>query len=86
MEILLQQRPRTLRVPTESVFDDGRVLRLDPSGHLSEQTVEIGLSNWRWSEVTAGLDSGDRVIVGQDREGLKDGTLVTAIDGREERQ
>ncbi|MCY1269987.1 Macrolide export protein MacA [compost metagenome] len=83
VEILLQQRPRTLRVPTESVFDDGRVLRLDPSGHLSEQTVEIGLSNWRWSEVTAGLDSGDRVIVGQDREGLKDGTLVTAIDGRE---
>ncbi|MNE72179.1 hypothetical protein D3C80_1680980 [compost metagenome] len=87
VEILLQQHPRTLRVPTESVLDGGRVLRLDPaSGHLREQKVEIGLTNWRWSEVTAGLDAGDKVIAGHDRDGLRDGSLVTAIDTRENKQ
>ena len=56
VEILLAQRAQTLRVPTESLLEGGKVLRYDPSnGHLREQKVDIGLANWRWSEVKGGL-------------------------------
>ncbi|MGQ7816552.1 efflux RND transporter periplasmic adaptor subunit [Metapseudomonas furukawaii] len=85
VEILLDQR-QTLRVPTESLLEGGRVLRYDPgSGHLREQRVELGLSNWRWSEVRGGLAVGDRILPGLQHEGLADGSVVSpsrAPEGR----
>ncbi|AYC34906.1 efflux RND transporter periplasmic adaptor subunit [Pseudomonas cavernae] len=82
VEILLAQRPQALRVPTESLLEGGRVLRYDPaSGHLREQQVEVGLANWRWSEVTGGLQVGDRVTASLDQEGLADGRLVSPQAG-----
>lgn len=85
VEILLDQR-QTLRVPTESLLEGGRVLRYDPgSGHLREQRVELGLSNWRWSEVRGGLAAGDRILPGLQHEGLADGSVVSpsgAPEGR----
>ena len=78
VEILLAQRERTLRVPTESLLEGGKVLRYDPSnGHLREQKVEIGLANWRWSEVKGGLAAGDRIIPSLEHEGLVDGSAVS---------
>ncbi|BAU77303.1 efflux RND transporter periplasmic adaptor subunit [Metapseudomonas furukawaii] len=85
VEILLDQR-QTLRVPTESLLEGGRVLRYDPgSGHLREQRVELGLSNWRWSEVRGGLAVGDRILPGLQHESLADGSVVSprgAPEGR----
>ncbi|MCY1382858.1 efflux transporter, RND family, MFP subunit [compost metagenome] len=78
VEILLAQRERTLRVPTESLLEGGKVLRYDPSsGHLREQKVEVGLANWRWSEVKGGLAAGDRIIPSLEHEGLVDGSVVS---------
>ncbi|MCY1285540.1 Macrolide export protein MacA [compost metagenome] len=78
VEILLAQRAQTLRVPTESLLEGGKVLRYDPSnGHLREQKVEIGLANWRWSEVKGGLAAGDRIIPSLQHEGLADGSAVS---------
>jgi HlyD family secretion protein len=78
VEILLAQREQTLRVPTESLLDGGKVLRYDPSnGHLREQKVEIGLANWRWSEVKGGLAAGDRILPSLQHEGLADGSVVS---------
>ncbi|MFC5694457.1 efflux RND transporter periplasmic adaptor subunit [Pseudomonas sp. GCM10022186] len=78
VEILLAQREQALRVPTESLLEGGRVLRYDPSnGHLREQKVEIGLANWRWSEVKDGLAAGDRILPSLQQEGLADGSVVS---------
>lgn len=78
VEILLAQREQALRVPTESLLEGGKVLRYDPSnGHLREQKVEIGLANWRWSEVKGGLAAGDRIIPSLQHEGLADGSAVS---------
>ncbi|GLZ89275.1 hypothetical protein Pres01_53260 [Metapseudomonas resinovorans] len=78
VEILLAQREQTLRVPTESLLEGGKVLRYDPSnGHLREQKVEIGLANWRWSEVKGGLAPGDRILPSLQNEGLADGSVVS---------
>ncbi|MDH4562950.1 efflux RND transporter periplasmic adaptor subunit [Pseudomonas sp. BN411] len=78
VEILLAQRAQTLRVPTESLLEGGKVLRYDPSnGHLREQKVEIGLANWRWSEVKGGLAAGDRILPSLQHEGLADGSVVS---------
>ncbi len=78
VEILLAQREQTLRVPTESLLEGGKVLRYDPSnGHLREQKVEIGLANWRWSEVKNGLAPGDRILPSLQQEGLADGSVVS---------
>ncbi|MCY1337777.1 Macrolide export protein MacA [compost metagenome] len=78
VEILLAQRDQALRVPTESLLEGGKVLRYDPSnGHLREQKVEIGLANWRWSEVKGGLAAGDRIIPSLQHEGLADGSAVS---------
>lgn len=78
VEILLAQREQALRVPTESLLEGGKVLRYDPSnGHLREQKVEIGLANWRWSEVKGGLAAGDRIIPSLEHEGLVDGSAVS---------
>ncbi|MCO6055959.1 efflux RND transporter periplasmic adaptor subunit [Pseudomonas sp. MOB-449] len=78
VEILLAQREQTLRVPTESLLEGGKVLRYDPSnGHLREQKVEIGLANWRWSEIKGGLVAGDRILPSLQHDGLADGSVVS---------
>jgi HlyD family secretion protein len=37
-----------------------------------------GLGNWEYTEVTQGLEAGQRVIVSIDREGLADGVAAVA--------
>ncbi len=87
VEILLAQREQALRVPTESLLEGGRVLRYDPSnGHLREQKVEIGLANWRWSEVKGGLAAGDRILPSLQQEGLADGSVVSPSGEAQERR
>lgn len=50
------------------------------SGALQETTVETGMSNWEWSEITSGLSAGDRVARPPDGVQLKDGLRVVEKD------
>ena len=77
VEILLQQRADTLRIPTESLLEGGRVLRYDPAaGVLREVQLTLGLANWRWTEVLEGLSEGDRILASLEQDGLGDGVAV----------
>ena len=77
VEILLQQRPDALRIPTESLLEGERVLRYDPqAGVLHEVSLQLGLANWRWTEVLEGLSEGDRILASLEQEGLVDGVAV----------
>jgi HlyD family secretion protein len=87
VEILLEQRASALRIPTETLLEGQRVLRYDPSARvLREVAVQTGLSNWRWTEVLAGLDEGARIAASLDQEGLKDTVAVIPEDAAEPAQ
>ena len=77
VEIILERHDEVLRIPSEALFDEDKVYRIDEDGLLSQQTVELGLSNWRYTEIVAGLAEGDQVVTSTNREGLADGVLVT---------
>ena len=70
-----------MRIPTESLLDGNKVLRYDAaSGTLQEVKVTPGLSNWHWTEISDGLQPGDRIIASLDQEALVDGVRVVPKD------
>jgi HlyD family secretion protein len=78
VEIILEQRDNVLRVPTETVLEDSRVLVYkDSDGTLESRYFDRGLSNWRYTEVLSGLEEGERIVVSVDREGVEAGAEVT---------
>lgn len=82
VEIILERHDDVLRIPSEALFDEDKVYLIDEAMQLSQRTVEIGLSNWRYTEIVAGLAEGEQVVTSTNREGLADGVLV-AIETEE---
>jgi HlyD family secretion protein len=79
VEIVIERRAETLRIPTEALLDQSRVYRLDSAaGRLQRLEVTTGLNNWEWTEVTGGLALADRVVVSLAQEGLADGVAAVA--------
>jgi HlyD family secretion protein len=72
IEVILKQRDNTLRIPSEAILEENKVLLLI-DGQLHEQLIETGLSNWAWSEVTSGLKAGDEVVLSVARDGIEAG-------------
>ncbi|HEC20039.1 MAG TPA: efflux RND transporter periplasmic adaptor subunit [Gammaproteobacteria bacterium] len=78
LEIILATRANALRIPTEALLESNRVLVYSADdGRLHERKIETGLSNWKLTEVTAGLQEGDLVVISVDREGVEDGALAS---------
>jgi len=81
VEIIVDRRESTLRIPTEAVQEENLVLVLDPENALlAERRIEAGLHNWDFTEVRSGLKPGERVVVSLDREGVKDGAAARVED------
>ena len=79
-EIILQVKDSTLRVPTESVFDNRNVYVYHrSSGIIEKREFEPGINNWSFTEVLSGLNEGDQVVTSIGIEGLEDGVEV-AVD------
>lgn len=77
-EVILDRREHVLRIPTEALQDGNRVLVFDGDrGVLVQRNVETGLANWQYTEITRGLQEGDRVVTSIDREGVRDGAAAT---------
>jgi HlyD family secretion protein len=78
VEIVLEARDNVLRVPTQALLEGHRVLVYDPNpGTLVERKIEPGLSSWEYTEVRAGLEVGQQVVVSPEREGVAPGARVT---------
>jgi len=83
VEIILDVRRDTLRIPTEAVLDGKRVfVYLTDRKAIKERTLKSGISNWDYTEVISGLRADERVVVNVDRAGVKDG--AHAVVGKEE--
>ena len=76
-EVILSARDGVLRVPTAALLEGGKVLVLE-GGRLVEKTLQLGLRNWDFTEVTGGLEPGARVVVSLDRPEIKAGAKARA--------
>jgi HlyD family secretion protein len=77
VEVVLDQRDSTLRVPTSVILPDKSVYVFDPATRqLESRKVEAGIANWEYTEVLGGLSEGDRVVSSIDREGVRDGAAA----------
>ena len=73
VEIILDVRRETLRIPTESVLEGDRVFILMPdAGVLEEREIKTGISNWDHTEISSGLEQGELVVTSVDRKGVED--------------
>ena len=74
VEIILDVREDTLRIPTEAVVDGDKVYVFLAAEKLVEQReVKTGTANWDHTEVLEGLEEGELVVTSVEREGLADG-------------
>ncbi len=73
VEILLEARADVLRIPTATLQEGNRVLRLGADGRLEKRAVRTGLANWEHAEVLEGLAAGDRIVLSSEKEGVKAG-------------
>jgi len=77
IEVVVAARDQVLRIPTSALMPGNRVLVLGEDGHLEERVIEVGLSNWEFSEVRTGLARGARVVTSLERAGVKAGVQAT---------
>jgi HlyD family secretion protein len=77
IEVLVEHKSDTLRIPTETVMEGNRVLVLQ-DGKLHERRFQPGLSNWAYTEVLSGLASGDQVVRSLGRDGVEAGAQAQA--------
>jgi HlyD family secretion protein len=81
VEIIVDRREGVLRIPAVAVRADDTALVLDPqTGLLAKRAIRTGLGNWDWTEIAAGLDLGERVVLSLDREGVEEGVPATVED------
>lgn len=83
IEIILDERNDVLRVPTETIIDKRFVYVLDDDGIVHKTEFTPGLANWTHTEIAAGLQAGDKVVLTPDHVGLKDGVPAKIDDGSE---
>jgi len=81
IDILLETRADVLRVPTEAVMENDQVYRYNrKSGTLELVSIDVGLHNWNFTEVTGNLQAGDEIVLSLDVPGLADGLAVVPRD------
>ncbi len=77
VEIVHTTHDKVLRIPTQTLLEGKRVLLYRTTdGILEERTVTTGLSNWEHTEITAGLNEGDQIVLSLAQAGVKAGAKV----------
>jgi HlyD family secretion protein len=77
VELIYETHANVVRVPTQTLLEGGHVLVINNDGKLEKRTVSSGLSNWEFTEITAGLKEGERLVTSLDRPGVKADALVS---------
>ncbi len=82
IEVLVDEHPQVLRLPSEAVINGSEVLRYDPVTHrLKKQAFKAGVSNWEFTEVLSGLEAGTQIVTSIGRKDVKDGAYAKPDDG-----
>lgn len=81
IEVITAANPQTLRIPSEALLEGNHVLTLADDGKtLQKKALTLGLSNWTWTEVSAGLTVEQPILVSLDNPAAVEGAEVTVID------
>ncbi len=84
VEIILDVRQNTLRIPTAAVLDENRVFVYLPGDKvIKARTFKSGISNWYYTEVISGLKPDELLVINVDGAGMKDN--AAAVISKEER-
>lgn len=83
IEVLVDEHPDVVRVPTEAVVKDRHVYVLE-DGVLRLREFERGLANWEYTEAKSGLEPGTRIVLSVGRDGVKEGAAAVEDDGVDE--
>jgi HlyD family secretion protein len=75
VEVVLDRRDDVLRVPTEALAE-GQKLLVYVDGKVEERLIEVGLTNWQFTEVRDGAEAGEMAILSIDRDGVEAGAAV----------
>jgi HlyD family secretion protein len=73
MEIILEAKDDVLRIPSELILDGEYVMVPGKNSRLEKRPVELGIANWRYSEVVKGLSAGDRIVANIGDKGVVEG-------------
>lgn len=73
ISLLLEQREQTLRIPSEALLPGDKIWVLDQDNLLRQRQLQLGISNWAYSEVLSGLRAGEWVVLSPDQEGIAEG-------------
>lgn len=77
VEVILATHKDVLRIPTEALLEGHQVYLYDADDEsINEIAVKIGISNWKHTEISEGLEAGQQIVTSIDREGLSDGVQV----------
>ena len=83
IEITPEARDNAVRVPTQAIVQNKDVLVYNPrTGKLESRSVKTGISNWEFTEITAGIAPGEQVVMSLDRAGVKAGASVKVETAR----
>lgn len=81
VEVIIETREEVIKIPTEAILEGNQVYLLNTlTGLVEKKEIETGLSNWNFSEILKGINSGDNLITTVDREGLEDGAEAVIED------
>ena len=81
MEIIIQQQEQVISIPTDALIEGNQVLVLAEDGEtLKKVDLELGLSNWNWTEVISGLKLGQKVLTSLDNPAAIAGARVIVDD------
>ena len=75
VEVILSVKDEVLRLPPSTLFEGHKVFVVEQD-HLSLRSVEIGMRNWDFVEILAGLSEGEQVVTSLDEEELEEGLKV----------
>lgn len=75
VEIILATREKVLRIPTAAILEGGKVLLLE-DGKLVERSIKAGLANWEYTEISEGLQAGERIVTSLERTGVVAGAAA----------
>jgi len=78
LEVILDAKDDSLRIPTYALLEGGHVMVIE-NDRLVERAITTGLHNWKYTEVTSGLERGEQIVVSLDRPEVVAGARVVVI-------
>jgi hypothetical protein len=86
VEILVMMLSDVLSVPSQAIIErdgkkqiycaQGKALKSGDTAIAKLKPVEIGETNWSFTQITAGLSVGEYIITTPESDGLQDGSKV----------